>query len=292
MRSADNINESIKKLHVPVSARLDEKIYGEISRAAGTKEKRLAKPPIVWRIIMKSKLTKLAVAAVIIIVAVLSLTIFDKSVPSAYALEQTIEASRDLRLLYFEYFSDPEGKPIKECWIEFRSNGGPKNVRTNLHAHWNIVHVWKEGETKTWLKDENTLQLFGEGPATEMMLRFVRERDPKTALQALYDRQANGDVTIEIKETPNKDEPIVVKATFLPGRYIPDRPTLPAFRDVLYIDQDTKLVTAIEVYELKDGVYEYNGVWESFKYDEPFEPNIFELEGEVPDDVKRLTITN
>ena len=132
--------------------------------------------------------------------------------------------------------------------------------------------------------------MFGEGPATEMVLRFVRERDPKTAFQALYDRQANGDVAIEIKEPSNKNEPIVVKATFLPGRYIPGRTTQPAFRDVLYIDQNTKLVTAIEVYELKDGVYEYNGVWKSFRYDESFEVGIFDLENEVPGNVKRLSM--
>jgi hypothetical protein len=61
------------------------------------------------------------------------------------------------------------------------------------------------------------------------------------------------------------------------------------FRDVLYVDQTTKLVTAIEVYELKDGRYEYNGVWKCYKHDQPFEAGIFDLEDEVPADVKRLT---
>ena len=80
--------------------------------------------------------------------------------------------------------------------------------------------------------------------------------------------------------------------TFLPGKYLLDNPTLPSFRDVLYVEQATKLVTAIEVYELKNGEYQYNGVWKCYKYDEPFESSIFELEDEVPPNVKRLTTIN
>ena len=298
MRPADNIEKLIKKLHMSASAKLDKRVHSGISMALEESEKtKSAKlKPKIWRIIMKSRITKFAAAAVIIIAVILSMNLLDKSLTApAYAIEQTIEASRDIHTLYFEWYSGSEYKPSKECWVTFDEHGTPQNIRTNLHKHWGdslIVHVWKYGETKTWRKDENTLQLFGGGPATEMMLRLVRECDPKTALQSLYDRQANGDVTIEIKEPPNKDEPIVVKATFLPGRYIPDKPTLPAFRDAFYVDQNTKLVTSIEVYELKDGVYEYNGVWKSFKYDEPFEAGIFDLEDEVPDDVKRLSTIN
>jgi len=54
------------------------------------------------RIIMKSPITKLAAAAVIIIAAVLSITFFDKSVTPAYGIEQTIEAFSDVDSVYVE----------------------------------------------------------------------------------------------------------------------------------------------------------------------------------------------
>ncbi|MHC4501240.1 MAG: hypothetical protein ACYS21_19255, partial [Planctomycetota bacterium] len=49
-------------------------------------------------------------------------------------------------------------------------------------------------------------------------------------------------------------------------------------------------VSSIEVYRLEDGEYEACGVWEYPDYDTLFEPGIFDLEGQVPADVKRLDL--
>ena len=48
--------------------------------------------PDIWRIIMKSKITKLAAAAVIILIALLGITFLDKAVTPAWAIEDTIKA--------------------------------------------------------------------------------------------------------------------------------------------------------------------------------------------------------
>jgi len=296
MRLPENIERFIKnrKPHVAAGADIDKRVLDDSFAAMEEtmRAKSVVNQPNIRRIIMKSRITKLAAAATIIAIAVLGIHLLEKSATPAYALEQTIEASRDLRFLYFEYFSDPDGKPIKECWIEFGSNGEPKNVRTNLHAHWNIVHVWKEGKTQTWRKEENTLRTYEDESFTAKILKLVRDCDPRTAVESIYEGQQRGDVKIEIEQPSDKTKPIVIKGTFLPGKYLIDNPTLPSFRDVLYVDQDTKLVTAIEVYELKNGEYQYNGVWKCYKHDEPFEPSIFELEDEIPPNVKRLTTIN
>ena len=56
----------------------------------------------IWRIIMKSKITKLATAAVIIMAAIYGLTtILDRSATPAYAVEQTIEAFRNVSSVYY-----------------------------------------------------------------------------------------------------------------------------------------------------------------------------------------------
>ncbi|MHC4204904.1 MAG: carboxypeptidase regulatory-like domain-containing protein [Planctomycetota bacterium] len=77
MRPADNIRKSFKELHIPTSAELDEQINAEISMAlVKAKNNKSADPlPNIWRIIMKSKMTKFAAAAVIIVAVVLVLDI-------------------------------------------------------------------------------------------------------------------------------------------------------------------------------------------------------------------------
>ena len=78
MRPADNMPKSFKKLHVPTSSGLDERIHDEISRASvETNGNRPADPkPVLWRIIMKSRITKVAAAAAIIIAVFIGINLF------------------------------------------------------------------------------------------------------------------------------------------------------------------------------------------------------------------------
>jgi len=64
----------------------------------GNKQSEKTIPISRWKIIMKSRITKLAAAAVTIIIVVLSVTVLDKSIPSAYALEQTMKAYEMVRV--------------------------------------------------------------------------------------------------------------------------------------------------------------------------------------------------
>jgi hypothetical protein len=93
MRYADNIRKLFEKLHTPTSTKLDEKIYEEISTAlVGTNANKPAQP-ILWRIIMISKITKIAAAAVIIIAVTLgALNIGGGSVTWAQVIEPILNA--------------------------------------------------------------------------------------------------------------------------------------------------------------------------------------------------------
>jgi outer membrane lipoprotein-sorting protein len=71
MRPTDNIRNSFRKLKISTSLELDEKIHKEISRVTGQTNENKPAQPVLWRIIMKSNISKLAVAAVIIIVVTL-----------------------------------------------------------------------------------------------------------------------------------------------------------------------------------------------------------------------------
>ncbi|MHC4086906.1 MAG: TlpA family protein disulfide reductase [Planctomycetota bacterium] len=69
MRPADDINETIKKLRLKASARLDKRVHDDISKALAESEKtESAVPkPNVWRTVIKNPFAKLAAAAMVII---------------------------------------------------------------------------------------------------------------------------------------------------------------------------------------------------------------------------------
>jgi len=113
MRLADNIRKSFKRLHVHTSSGLDERIYDEISRASvETNEYKQAKQePILWRTIMKSGITKLAAAAVIVVAVLAGIHQFGGSIDgTTVAWAKVIEiienahtiTSREMRTLTCE----------------------------------------------------------------------------------------------------------------------------------------------------------------------------------------------
>jgi hypothetical protein len=234
--------------------------------------------------IMKSRMTKLAVAAAIIIAVVLSITFLDKSVTSAYAIEQTIEANHVMSYLHTKYFHGEHNDVAKECWFEFDESGQVRNLRINW-SEWfggGYVIVWSENETKSWVKKRNFLRIFNDEIYTSRVYNMMETDDPKLMVEHLYEHEAKGEVEIGINESPNKAEPIVVTATYLPKS--------PSYGDrkILFIDRSTKLVTSLELYILKDGEYEYYGVIEYYNYNIPIDAKMFSLEDEVSPDAKRI----
>jgi hypothetical protein len=242
-------------------------------------------PHSTWRIIMRSRITKLAAAAVVIIAVLLSIDFWDRSIPLAYGLEQTIEANHSVRYLHIRNFRAGEDEP-KKLWLEFDKYGQVKNVRMHMPA-WDSpsdgakVAVWKENIAQVWLKDKNALATIGDKTAAANVLKLVEKCDPKLAVENLCQREARGEVKIEIDEPRDKAEPITVTATYLQGSSTPGR------REVLFVDQATKLVTAIEFYESKDAEYQYLGLMEFYDYNQPIEAKMFVLD-EVPVDALKL----
>jgi hypothetical protein len=93
VRPADSVNDLIKELHLKASADLDKRVHDDISRALAESEKTKSAylQPIVWRIIMKSPLTKVAIASVLVIACLTGL-FFWKSTGSGIALADVLAA--------------------------------------------------------------------------------------------------------------------------------------------------------------------------------------------------------
>ena len=282
----ENIEEILKKLgteDVPADAsKIAQKLSRDFSETLMPQRKH-----ILMEYIMKSKITKLAAAAVIIIAVVLAINLLDES---AYVLAHTIEASHSVRYLHIKSFRQNEDEP-KEFWIEFYRDGEVRNVRMHM-PEWDSpedgakVTIWKENKAQVWFKKKNTLITIRDKTVAAHTLNFIKELDPKLVVQRLYyARQAQGEVEIEIDEPSNKAEPIVVTATCLP-------PSLRAgWRLVLFVERATKLVTAIEFYKLKDGKYQYVERIEYYDYNQLIEAEMFTLDDEVPADVTRIDQT-
>lgn len=101
MEPADNIHKLIKKLQVEPSTDMDRKVHSRITKALEKweKTKTAATPPNIWRTIMKSKITKFSIAAVIIVAVLLTVNTFHQSIPTASAaevLQNAIDAISDL----------------------------------------------------------------------------------------------------------------------------------------------------------------------------------------------------
>src|SRR4030042_7083065 len=166
MKTAEKIEKLIKQFlkakqsSAAVSSQMDEKVLND-ALAAFEKSKTNISAQLqrsVWRIIMKSSITKVAVAAVLLVAAVISITFLNKSAAPAYAFEQTIAAVDGVRYFHFKQFAPDKNhfKYFKEAWVEYGPTGEVKNVRFDVHDDCNNLSkftqsvVWKEGKTECW----------------------------------------------------------------------------------------------------------------------------------------------
>ena len=91
---------------------------------------------------MKSKIGKLATAAVVILVVVFGISVLDKSVTPAYAIEQTIEALGKVNTIIISgttaYDDGTISLPFK-CWIKLDDSNGNLFLRVESEREFAIV---------------------------------------------------------------------------------------------------------------------------------------------------------
>ncbi|MHC4331875.1 MAG: hypothetical protein ACYSWW_27545, partial [Planctomycetota bacterium] len=113
MKYPDNIESAIKnfcgrkRATAKTTTELDRRIIDEalLAQEKWKKTQSDATQLNIWRIIMKSQITKLATAAVIVVAVVILLTVLDKSTTPTWALEQTIETLREIESIHISgYF--------------------------------------------------------------------------------------------------------------------------------------------------------------------------------------------
>jgi outer membrane lipoprotein-sorting protein len=105
MRLADNIEKLIRDLrvlNVNTTGDMDKrtlddalKMYKELKKTTLARTE-----PDIWSTIMRNRKAQFAASAVIIVTAALAISLWDRSTPTAYAIEQTIEAMQKITTVH------------------------------------------------------------------------------------------------------------------------------------------------------------------------------------------------
>jgi hypothetical protein len=288
MKPADRIRSLIEKASVKTSSGFDERILDDayLHLERPRQKKSGGTQPDLWRIITKRPVAKLAavVVGIITMVVVLSLSFLDQSVTPAYGIEQTIQANHGVRYIHIKHFdSEYEDDPF-EFWVQCGESGQIESTRVRAPERSSpgngvLVGVWKQNELQVWSKKRNALFLCSDSTLADNLLGLLQKCDPRLAVQHLYERQQRNEMKLEIDEPSDKAKPIVITATCLPESSTPD------LLASVFVDPVTKLVTCIEAYRLRNGIYEYECRQEYYDYNQPIPDEMFTLEDELPADV-------
>jgi len=220
----------------------------------------------IGRIIMKSPITKLAAAAVIVGAVMLSIHLWDKSTPSAYAFEQTVEAMQGKRSFHIQTYFQQRRKD--EFWAEFDEEGklvrfrqeegeGPKRI---------LVTTWKDGVMSQYYPPPWGIKLMTRVNNSGGGLENLEEFDPETVVQEVHELVADGKAVMEIQDPPRYARLITIHVTRIDGKPL---------RQVLVVDPDTKLVVRVDDYWDRGEKVFHHGI-EVLEYNETIDPRLFD----------------
>jgi hypothetical protein len=282
MKSLKDIENRVTQFKVNPRAEMRSKVLDEALEIQKNRKRKNTADMYIWKVVMKSKITKIAITAVLILVVLLFMNLLDKSVTPTYALEDTIKANNSLRYVHTKYFEGQRDDVAKECWFEFDESGRTKNLRINW-SEWFAgggIVVWNENETKSWGPKNNTLTIFNDEIYTSRVHEMIESDDPKLIVEQLHDQNVKGLVKIEIDDSGKKEDPIVVTVT-----YLHDSPKYGG-RKVLFVDRSSYFTIRMELYVLKEGEYTYLGVIKYFDANVPIDERMFSLADEVTKDAR------
>ena len=221
-----------------------------------------------WRTIMKSKITKFAAAAAIIIAVGLTLTVFDKSLSSAYAIEQTIEAMRSINSIhaYCTDWDDSQG----ETWVQINPETGQEEYYYADQG--NLLIVGTPQATYYYYKNENLVRIRNEYvPASDVRVSRFFE-DLVNWIQRYHG---------EIRFYSQFDEALQQEVIMVHGS-IPTQGDIEEKEFIVRVDSQTKLPIDFEA--IKCGPGEGVKSVDRIEYNVTIPEGIFEFE--IPDGAK------
>jgi hypothetical protein len=277
MRPSEKIKELFTKSKVKVGSELDNKILIDIFTVFEKSKINTSADlqPSVWRIIMKNRITKLAVAAVVIVAVLLSVHIFDKTVPTAFGIEQIIEAYNNIRFLHVKQFGPNQHEPA-EFWIKSDEQGRVAKARYYLPETEDGAKLitWSPERTELWFKYKHGFSILQSKRAKDWMQELLEQCQPKLVMQKLLDDQKAGKVGVDIEKPNDKQKPAHIIAKYKFG----SKKT----KEIYYIDQATDLITQVDIYGMKDNQEVLKVTREFYDYNVPIDEKMFAIRDEIP----------
>ena len=204
MRPEKNIEKLIKNIDIDTNSETDKAVHEDILKAFETSKKPASIKPNIWRIIMKNPITKLATAATLILIAVLTITLLDHTATPAYAIEQTIEAMKNIATVHF-FATDWQDREI-ETWIKVNPETGENDYHYINEPELGQISISSPEITHFYHPKENKVRIV-EGQALRSDIRFGRYIE-----DIVYKviEPENGEIQIIKEYDPNTEKEVII----------------------------------------------------------------------------------
>lgn len=228
---------------------------------------------------MKSETTKFTIVAVVVITAVLSVSIFNESAPTAFGIEQAITDYNNVCYLHVKQFIAHQELP-NEFWIKSDEQGRVAKARYYLPVTEDGVKLitWTPERTEIWFKTKRGFRIGKFKRAEEWMQSILEQCQPKLVMKKLLEEQKAGVVDVNTSKPQNKQEPATIIATYKSK----------AKKEIYYINQETDLITHIEFYSIENGQDTLISTTKFYDYNVPIDEKMFSLKDEVPKDIEAV----
>ena len=248
MSSAEKIKKLFAKSDVTVNSKVDDRIISNALTALEKSEKTqsVSAEPNIWRIIMKSKITKLAAAAMIIVAIIIGVNQFGGSIDLAtIAFADISEAMKNAPWMHninWGGFESLEKGIVNELWIGFK---------TKIQAEtWSdgTVHFCNIKERKKYEYDpENnsiTIYVLEDDLPSYILFSWSDLSSPVSFLEYVVKMLEEQGVEFITKETEYNGQIVQLQEILTP-----ERPNKwgESYIIRLYIQPDTKLLLAVQV---------------------------------------------
>jgi hypothetical protein len=162
MKKTQDISQILRQMRVPASSKLDERVHREIGNAVTPAATAPAGPELtlgqIFALILKRQSTRYTIATTLVL-AVLAALALIHSTPSAWAMEQAVEALKKYRGLQMsgDFTADGKTSPL-ELWARAEVTGN--FVEAALAKVGDVATVWtKDNKTYTYDQDDKMVQV-------------------------------------------------------------------------------------------------------------------------------------
>jgi tetratricopeptide (TPR) repeat protein len=178
MRPTDKIERSIKETKYSADAATRNRILDDAQAAMAKTQGTALAEPAIWRIIMESKITKFAVATVVIVTMGLLAYYHTGSVDgtsTVWAIEQTVRALENVDNIHIIMHNN-NGKVTDERWITLDPNGVQKQYRQESNELGLSIVIVDDGkQCQVYYPEKKTVVAYDHGQKTYQWFGNLRQ---------------------------------------------------------------------------------------------------------------------